>query len=58
MQRREREKKNAYFIGKTDKHESMARPDVQMVFIHSVATREIRVGRHMELNVGMRNEAL
>lgn len=54
----EERKKNAYLIGKTDKHESMARPDVQMVFIHSVATWESWVRRHMELNVGMRNKTL
>lgn len=50
--------KNVYLVGKTDKHESMARPDVQMVFVHSVTTRESWVGRHMEFNVGMGNKAL
>lgn len=49
---------NAYLVGKTDKHEGMARPDVQMIFVHSVAARQSWVRRHMEFNVGMGNKAL
>lgn len=51
-------KRHKDLIGKSNKHEAMSRPDMQMILVDRVSSRLGWIGGHMQFYVRMWNEIL